>query len=102
MARNRRRFTGDEKVRILKRHLVDKVAVSALCDEYSIQPTVFYRWQKQFFENGAAAFDRNSSKKAKRESKRVEALESKLRNKDEVISELMEDHVKLKKELGDL
>jgi len=102
MTRNRRRFTAEEKVRILKRHLVDKVAVSDVCDSEGIQPTLFYQWQRQFFENGAAAFEPKSRKKAQREAERIEALESKLRKKDEVISELMEDHVKLKKELGDL
>jgi len=26
---------------------------SDLCEELGLQPTVFYRWQKEFFENGA-------------------------------------------------
>ncbi len=45
-----------EKVAILRRHLIDKVPVSNLCEECGVHPTVFYRWLKQFFENGAAAF----------------------------------------------
>ena len=57
MKRNRRHFTGIEKVAILRRHLIDSVIISDLCSEYDIQPTVFYLWQKQFFENGAAAFE---------------------------------------------
>ena len=40
----RRRFTPDEKATNLRRHLVDKVAVSDLCDEYQIQPNVFFLW----------------------------------------------------------
>jgi transposase-like protein len=32
------------------------LTVSDLCEELALQPTVFYRWQKEFFENGAAAF----------------------------------------------
>ena len=52
--------------------------------------------------DGAAAFERKSPKKERREAERIQVLEAKLRKKDEVISELMEDHVKLKKELGDL
>ena len=46
----RRRFTPDEKATILRRHLVDKVAVSDLCDEYHLQPTIFYLWQRQALE----------------------------------------------------
>ena len=102
MEGKRRRFTAQEKVRVLRRHLVDKVPVSEICEKERIQPTQFYNWQKQFFENGAAAFERQSSKHNRHEAERIEALEAKLRKKDEVISELMEDHVKLKKELGDL
>ena len=46
----RRRFTADEKATILRRHLADKDAVSDLCDEYQIQPTLFYLWQRQALE----------------------------------------------------
>jgi transposase-like protein len=81
---------------------VDKVAVAEICEKEGIPPTQFYQWQKQLFENGAAAFERLFTKKERREAERVAALEAKLRKKDEVISELMEDHVKLKKELGEL
>lgn len=102
MEGRRRRFTSEEKVRVLRRHLVDKVPVSEVCEQERIQPTQFYNWLKQFFENGAAAFERQPSRPDRREAERIEALEAKLRKKDEVISELMEDHVKLKKELGDL
>ena len=52
MRKERRHFTPEEKVAILRRHLVDKVPVSELCEE--LRPTVFYRWQKELFENGAA------------------------------------------------
>ena len=58
-SRQRRRFEPEEKVAILRRHLLGQMPVSDLCDEYDIQPTVFYRWQKQLFENGAAAFERS-------------------------------------------
>ena len=56
MKKERKHYTPEEKVAILRRHLVDKVPVSELCEELGLQPTVFYRWQKEFFENGAAAF----------------------------------------------
>jgi transposase len=56
MRKERKHYSGEEKVAILRRHLLDKVPISDLCDELGLQPTVFYRWQKEFFENGAAAF----------------------------------------------
>src|SRR6266478_3873881 len=60
MRKERKHYTGEEKVAILRRHLLDKVPVSDLCDELGVQPTVFYHWQKEFFENGAAAFSGKS------------------------------------------
>ena len=56
MRKERKHHTAEEKVAILRRHLLDKVPVSDLCEELGLRPTVFYRWQKEFFENGAAAF----------------------------------------------
>ena len=100
MRKKRKNYTAQEKVFILKRHLVDQVAISDLCDEYNLQPTVFYRWQKEFFENGAAAFEKLNSSQKKTEQKRIEQLEAKLQVKNEVLSELMEEHVQLKKERG--
>ena len=35
---------------------MEQVPISELCDKHGLQPTVFYRWQKEFFENGTAAF----------------------------------------------
>ncbi len=99
--KKRHNYTPEEKVLILKRHLVEGVAVSALCEEYHLQPTVFYKWQQQFFEKAAAAFTRDKESN-RSETKRIQKLEEKLQKKNEVLSELMEEHVKLKKELGEL
>jgi len=102
--RQRRHFTGPEKMAILRRHLVDKVPVSQLCEEHGIHPTLLYGWQKNLFENGAAVFDGPRNRNGRQEAavaKRIEALQDKLRRKDEVLSELMEEHVALKKSLGE-
>jgi transposase len=56
MKKPRKNYTGEEEVAILRRHLLEHVPISKLCDKHSLQPTVFYRWQKEFFENGTAAF----------------------------------------------
>jgi transposase len=102
MSRERKNYTPEEKVAILKRHLVDKTLVSDLCDELKLNPTVFYGWQKQFFENGAAAFQKRRSRQTNRRDQKIEKLEAKLAQKNEVLAELMQEHVQLKKELGEL
>jgi|TARA_B100001971_G_C17772029_1_gene325416 transposase-like protein len=102
MSKSRRNFNPEEKVAILKKHLVEKESVSDLCDKYNLQPTVFYRWQKQFFENGSSAFHRQSKRKTTRIEQKVTALEQKLIQKNEVLAELMEEHISLKKSLGEI
>ena len=104
MRKPRKNYTPVEKVAILRRHLIDRVPVSNLCDEHQLSPTLFYLWQKQFFENGTAAFN-NSGKRRKADQdakdRTIAALRDKLQRKNEVLSELMEEHVQLKKELGE-
>lgn len=101
MKNTRRRFTPQEKVKILRFHLLEQKSVSELCDEYGLQPTVFYRWQKEFFEHGAAAFERSKNGSADKKLEKQNAqLKAKLAHKDEVIAEIVADHVRLKKELG--
>ena len=57
MKKQRKHYAPEEKVAILRRHFLEKEPISKLCDEVGLHPTVFYRWQKEFFENGAAAFE---------------------------------------------
>ena len=102
MKKPRKHYTGDEKVAILRRHLLEKEAISKLCDELGLQPTVFYRWQKEFFENGAAAFQAKGRTDHQAEQERIAYLEKKIQRKDEVLAELMGEYVALKKELGEL
>ncbi len=104
MSKPRRHFADHEKVAILKRHLLDKVAVSALCDEYDLYPNQFYDWLKKFFENGHVAFANGRKSKAAEDAKdqKIERLEAKLQRKDSVLAELMEEHTLLKKELGEI
>ena len=102
MTETRKHFTAEQKIAILRRRLLDQVAVSDLCDEYGLQPSVFYRWQQQLFENGAAAFGPQAKGRTDPLTQKVSALEEKLTRKNEVLSELMEEYVKLKKALGDV
>jgi transposase len=101
-AKERQHYTPEEKVAILRRHLLDKVPVSDLCEELGLQPTVFYRWQKEFFENGAAALQSKErpARQVEEKQKRIEFLEKKVQTKDEVLAELMAEHITKKKVLG--
>jgi transposase-like protein len=104
MARQRRHFTPEQKIALLRLHLLEKKPISDICQEHNLSVNLFYLWQKQLFENGTAAFE-NTGKRGKAEQdakdRKIAALQDKLRVKNDVLAELMEEHVQLKKELGE-
>ena len=100
MNKKRKRYNSQEKITILRKHLLEGVPVSDVCDEYGIQPSVFYRWQKLLFEQGGQVFDRAAGSQGKQQQRQIETLQQKLSKKDEVLAELMEEYVTLKKSGG--
>ena len=104
--KTRRQHSPEQKAAILRRHFVDKVPVSDLCDEYRLQPSVFYHWQKQMFDQLPLALEpmrakRKASSREAELTQQVEELEAKLVRKDNVIAEISGEYVALKKELGE-
>jgi transposase len=101
--KSRRHHSPEDKVRILRLHLLEGKPISEICDCEEIHPTQFYQWQKTLFEKGSAAFEggRSPSRVIGQNERKLEGLESKLRRKDEVIAEIMEELVRTKKELGE-
>lgn len=100
----RRYCSAEQKVAALKRHLLDKVPVSQVCDELQISVNTFYLWQRELFENGHLVFGHNGRRDKRAEEvkqQKIDTLEAKLQRKDGVIAELMEEHVQLKKSLGE-
>jgi transposase len=104
MSRTRRRFTPEQKAQIVRRHLAGKEAVSALAEEFGLQPSQIHLWVNQVLAQADKAFERSTENGRAEQAKdqRIELLEAKLANKNEVIAELLEENVKAKKELGEL
>ena len=104
MSRTRRHFTPEQKAEIVRRHLAGREPVSNLADEFGVQPSLIHGWVNQVLSQAERAFDRPNGKRRQQEveARKIAHLESKLANKNEVIAELMQEHVQLKKELGDL
>jgi len=100
--RPRRHHSPEQKAALLKRHLVDKIPVSQLCNENDLQPSVFYDWLRQLLERAPAAFAAPGGTSRERQlEEKVAALEAKLARKDSIIAEVSEDYVLLKKQLGE-
>jgi transposase len=92
-----RQFTADQKVAILREHLLEKKPISEVCSAHELQPSVFYDWQRKFFENGPAAFKDHNDRERKRLQAKVDALQKKLDHKDSVIAAVTEEFVRVKK-----
>jgi transposase-like protein len=104
MSEQRKHYPAPDQVAILRLHLLEKKPVSDVCDPFNLSPNLFYRWQREFFDNGAAAFEHNGKRhkaSAQAKDRKIAALEQKLQQKNEVRAELMQEYVLLKKELGE-
>lgn len=101
MTRKRKRYSAKQKVAALRKHLLEKIPVSDVCDEYDIKPGLFYDWQRMFFTNGERVFSQKPEQGITRHQKEIARLEEKMRKKDEVLAEVMEEYVVLKKKSGE-
>jgi transposase len=104
MSRTRRRFTPEQKAQIVRRHLAGKEAVSALAEEFGLQPSQIHTWVNLLLAQADKAFERaaQNGRAEQAQNRRIEQLQAKLANKNEVIAELLEENVKAKKEAGEL
>jgi transposase-like protein len=105
MTRIRRHFTPDQKAQIVRRHLAGKEPVSKLAEECGVQPSQIHGWVNVVLTQAEQAFARsagNGRSETAAKDRKIEALQAKLVQKNEVISELMEENVKAKKEFGEL
>jgi transposase len=81
----RRRFTSEDKIRILMQGLRGEFAVAELCRREGIHATVYYKWLKDFMEAGKARMRGD----ALREANRDEVQE--LRQENERLKQLVAD-----------
>ena len=104
MSKTRRHFSAEQKAHIVRRHLADKEPVSKLADELQVQPSVIHLWVNQLLSQAERAFERSpgNGRVEHAKDRRIELLEAKLVQKNEVIAELMEDNVRSKKAAGEL
>jgi transposase len=97
----RRQYTPEQKVAILREHLLEKKPISEVCEAHGVNVSLFYDWQKKFFENGAAAFQAEVNAEQRRLERQVETLQNKLDHKDRVIAAVTEEFIRAKKANGE-
>jgi len=60
----RRKFPAEEKIRIVMEGMRGEVSVSELCRQEGIQPTVYYKWLKEFMEAGKSRLHGDTQREA--------------------------------------
>ena len=96
----RRHWSADDKIKLLRLHLIENQAISKICDEANLSPTQFYAWQEQLFTKGGLGLVSKRVTERNKDLERIQKLEGRLRQKDEVIAELLTEHIALKKSFG--
>jgi transposase len=94
----RKRYTAEEKVKILREVLEDGKQISQVAEKYGLSPNNIFKWRKQLFEEGLQTFQiKRPDISGKSEERRITALEDRIKQKDEIIAELAEELLVLKK-----
>lgn len=98
------RLSAEEKLAAIREHLVNKVPVSEVCAKYRCAPSVFYKWQTDLFSQGAAVLEGKrlhknggTDKAVVAAQQKIARLESTLAVREQAISELVADNIRLKK-----
>ena len=96
----RKRYSAEQKVAILKEHLENDISIPDICEKYRIHPNMLYKWKKELFENAIETFTQKKTKD--KSTKDIKTLENTLKNRNEVIAELLQENIKLKKFSGEI
>ncbi len=96
---NRKRYSSEEKFKIVKEQLTTKTSVSEICRKYGISPNNFYNWQENFFAGALAGFDKKRGPQATtgKNDDKVERLEGEVNRMKDVIAEITAENVTFKK-----
>jgi transposase len=100
MSGSRKHYSSIQKVEILREHMENGVSLSDLARRYNIHPNMIHRWKKQLFENAQEVFSQKHKSSYSTESRKIEQLEAKLKEKDSLIAEIITDNIRLKKKLN--
>ena len=94
----RRKFSADEKIRIVLEGLRGEIAISELCRREGIAASVYYKWSKAFLGAGKNGLTRDTLRDAS--TSEVQHLKAENDDLKKAVAELTLDVIRYKKSLG--
>lgn len=99
---NKKRYSSDEKYRIVKEVLTTDITVSEACKRYGISTANFYNWQKVFLESAFDGFNKvKPGRPETQQQKKIDSLIAENNRMKEVITEVVTENITLKKNLSE-
>lgn len=97
----RRKFTPDQKFKIIKEQMTTRTSVSDICKKYDISAGNFYKWQEKFLKGALENFKKSDEGPTKAELRKIEQQEQKIAKMQATITEIIQENIELKKSLGE-
>lgn len=91
----RRKYSAEEKIRIVLEGLRGEESIAELCRREGINPNMYYKWSKEFLEAGKARLTGDTKREAN--SSEVTALRQENVQLKQVVAELVLENRVLKK-----
>ena len=95
--KTRRKYSGEEKIRIVVEGLRGEESIAALCRREGISESLYYKWSKEFLEAGKARLIGDTKRQAS--SREVEDLRQQNEQLKQLVAELALKNRVLKKSL---
>ena len=93
--KTRRRFSAEEKIRIVLEGLRGEESIAALCRREGLNPNLYYRWSKEFLEAGKKRLLGDTTREAT--STEVADVRKDVAELKQVVAELVLENRLLKK-----
>lgn len=96
----KRHFSSEQKFNIIKENITTGMCTSETIKKYGLAASLFYKWKEAFFVGAKNGFDAHNGKITKAEQRQIAALEKENQQMKEVIAEIVNENISLKKTLG--
>ena len=94
--RTRKKYSSEEKIRIVLEGLRGEMSIAELCRKEGIQPKVYYTWSKEFLEAGKKRLQGDTAREAtssevvdlRKENEQLKALVAELSLRNLVLKKI--------------